>query len=53
LIGPDGACKTSLFLVLAGSNQPSAGEVHQLSWQIAQSQAALEELMSKWEKVAT
>jgi len=28
-------------------------KVHQLSWQIAQSWAVLDELMSEWEKVAT
>ncbi|MBE3040141.1 MAG: hypothetical protein IMZ62_15195 [Chloroflexi bacterium] len=38
---------------------PRAGEaqsfekVHRLSWQIAQSQAALDALMAEWEKVAT
>jgi hypothetical protein len=44
--------RLSRELQRAGEAQ-SFEKVHQLSWQIAQSQAALDELMSEWEKVAT
>jgi ATP-binding cassette subfamily F protein 3 len=43
--------RLSRELQRAGETQ-SFEKVHQLSWQIAQSQAALDELMAEWEKVA-